>query len=289
MKQTIQLLLLLLFASAGPADAWAQVRINEVGTNGVDFQGATKWVEFYNAGTAAVDVGSLILCDFPEYPEIRGLSIIEGDTNIPAGGFLVLSWPDLDANNSNDAEIGLYEAGTFDFNDATKMLDYIQWGAGNHTRASAAEEAGIWVASEFVPAPAVGQSLQYVDNSSTGAGNWMVGSPTPNSANTQATSIEEGSEVPDDFALLGNFPNPFNPSTTIVYELNQPGQITLSVFNVLGQNVVDLFDGSQPAGRYEFVWDGKDARGMAMNSGVYFYQLSFNGIARTSRVMTLLK
>ena len=163
-------------------------------------------------------------------------------------------------DNSNDAEIALYRAGTFDFDDASMLIDYMQWGQGNHRRARVADTAGVWVATEFVAAPADGESLQYVDNGSPGAGNWVVGTPSPNAQNVLNTSVEEDVQLPDDFTLLGNFPNPFNPSTTIVYELNKPGHASLSVYNVLGKKISTLFDGRQGVGRYEFVWDGTDRR-----------------------------
>ena len=267
----------------------AQVRINEVGTSEVDFQGAQKWVELYNPGPDTVDVGLLILCDFPQYPEIRSLPVLAGEIKIPGEGFLVVSWPGLDMNNSNDAEIGLYEAGTFDFDDASKLIDYMQWGAGDHRRARVAAESGIWAESEFVPAPAAGESMQYVDNGAQGAGNWQVGVPSPNGENVSVTSVDFEYEMPVHFSLIGNFPNPFNPTTTIVYELNRPGRVNLQIYNVLGQKVIDLFDGDRGPGRYEQVWNGKDGRGISLTSGVYFYRLSVDGELGPSRVMTLLK
>ena len=279
----------LMFALVLIPSVYGQVRINEVGTNEVDFEGATKWVELYNAGSDTVDVGLLILCDFPRYPEIRSLDVLAGDTKIPGGGYLVVSWPNLDIGNTNDAEVGLYEAGTFDFDDTSMLIDYMQWGSGMHRRARVAEAKGIWVESEFVPAPGSGESAQFVDNGSPGAGNWVVGPPTPGAENMVNTSVEKEYEVPGAFELLGNFPNPFNPTTTIVYELHQPGQVTLRIYNILGQKVVDLFEGGQSIGRYEFVWDGKDAKGTSMASGVYFYSLALDGELGQSRVMTLLK
>ena len=289
MKNLLYVCLLGFLVVKGSSSVHAQVRINEVGTNGVRFQGAQKWVELYNAGSDTVDVGLLLLCDFPQYPEIRSLSVLAGDTKIPGQGFLVISWPGLDANNLNDAEIGLYEARTFDFNDASKLLDYMQWGSGNQTRSQVAQGAGLWVASEFVPAPGEGLSMQYIDNGEAGAGNWAVGVPSPNGPNVLSTSIGQSKILPTAFELVGNFPNPFNPQTTVVYELNHPGRVTLSVYNVLGQKVTDLFVGDQLPGRYEWVWDGTAANGSSVSSGMYFYRLNLNGETGPSRVMTLLK
>lgn len=270
-------------------NASAQVRINEVGTNSVDFEGASKWVELYNAGTAEVDVSDLILCDFPQYPTVGSLTVLGGgSTTIAAGGYLVVAWPDLDMNDSGDAEIGLYVAGTFDFADAGAVLDYMQYGAAGHTREAAGVGAGVWTAGEFVAAAEAGMSLQFADNGTPGAGNWLVGEPTPNMANSTPTSVED-TEVPADFVLHTNFPNPFNPTTTIAYDLNNTGQVALDVYDMLGQKVASLFEGSQPAGSYAFSWDGRDARGNVVSSGVYIYRLTMNGRLSQSRVMTLLK
>ena len=80
-------------------------------------------------------------------------------------------------------------------------------------------------------------------------------------------------QQPDKVILLQNYPNPFNPTTNIEFTLSNPGHIKLSVFNMLGQEVITLVDGDQSAGLYRAVWDAKDNRGVVQNSGVYFARL----------------
>ncbi|UCC43803.1 MAG: T9SS type A sorting domain-containing protein [Candidatus Zixiibacteriota bacterium] len=92
---------------------------------------------------------------------------------------------------------------------------------------------------------------------------------------------------PDEFALV-NFPNPFNPSTTISYRLEKPAMVTLTVYNLLGQKVVRLVDRFEPAGSHAVVWNGKDEYGRSVASGLYFYRLSV-GDRATSRKMLLVK
>ena len=82
------------------------------------------------------------------------------------------------------------------------------------------------------------------------------------------TSVSETGGVATEFRLEQNYPNPFNPSTVIRYALPSAGQVTLKIFNVLGQEVLTLVNGYQAAGTYSAVMDG---RGLA--SGVYFYRL----------------
>ena len=104
-----------------------------------------------------------------------------------------------------------------------------------------------------------------------------------------AVSNETFDEVPNQFTLHGNYPNPFNPTTTIRYEIATPGNVTLTVYNMLGQRVSELVSGAQRAGVYEVSWDGNDLSGRTAASGVYLYRLTLDGRQSEARVMTLLK
>jgi hypothetical protein len=95
--------------------------------------------------------------------------------------------------------------------------------------------------------------------------------------------------APKAFALRNNAPNPFNPTTTISYEVPQQAHITVVVYNLLGQEVIRLVDKVQTPGRYQVVWDARNAQGHGVASGVYMYRLiSSTGFSETKR-MTLLK
>ena len=81
-------------------------------------------------------------------------------------------------------------------------------------------------------------------------------------------------ELPEDFQLLNNYPNPFNPVTTIPFALPERAHVTLNVYNVLGQHITKIVDGMLPAGHYNnYKWNGKNSYGVQMSSGIYFYQL----------------
>ena len=94
--------------------------------------------------------------------------------------------------------------------------------------------------------------------------------------------------LPAAFALHPNFPNPFNPSTTIAYQVPQDGPVELTVYNIVGQPLVQLVRDWRQAGTYRIAWDGRDAVGQAVGSGVYFYRLRAAG-QTASRRMHLLK
>jgi hypothetical protein len=94
--------------------------------------------------------------------------------------------------------------------------------------------------------------------------------------------------VPKEYVLDQNYPNPFNPSTTIRFGLPQPGPVTLTLFNILGQKVVTLVDASPEAGYHQIIWNGRDRNGIDCAAGVYFYQLRTQGNTLTKK-MVLLK
>jgi hypothetical protein len=102
-------------------------------------------------------------------------------------------------------------------------------------------------------------------------------------AKGQPDALKDESELPATFALSQNYPNPFNPVTTIQYALPQDGLVTLSIFNVLGEEVARLIDKPQKAGYHQAVWDAQ-----GVGSGVYFYKI-VSGDFSMIRKMTLLK
>ncbi len=94
--------------------------------------------------------------------------------------------------------------------------------------------------------------------------------------------------VPTDFYLFQNYPNPFNPATTIRFEIPFDSHVKVVVYNLLGQEIAVLFDGYRSQGRYDVLWDGKNARGKEVASGVYLYRLETDKF-RLTRKMLLIK
>ena len=79
--------------------------------------------------------------------------------------------------------------------------------------------------------------------------------------------------VPGRFALMQNYPNPFNPVTTLRYDLPQRAEVTLTIYDILGREVVRLLDGTQQPGYYRIVWNGRTANGREVPSGIYIARL----------------
>lgn len=90
----------------------------------------------------------------------------------------------------------------------------------------------------------------------------------------------EAETLPTRFALLGNYPNPFNPTTTIEYDLPEPVLVRLAIYDILGRKVFMLVDEEKQAGRHKVTWDAG-----SMVSGVYFYRIQAKRFTKTRKLI----
>jgi hypothetical protein len=95
-------------------------------------------------------------------------------------------------------------------------------------------------------------------------------------------------QIPAQFALSNNYPNPFNPTTNINYQLAEDAQVTLKIYNMLGQEVKTIISEAQEAGYYTAKWDGNNDFGARVSSGVYIYSLHAGSFVATKK-MNLIK
>lgn len=91
--------------------------------------------------------------------------------------------------------------------------------------------------------------------------------------------------LPSVFALGQSYPNPMRDNAAIRYQLPVESRVSLKLYNVLGQVIRELASGKQKAGYYNAVWDGKDASGRLVSSGVYFYRLDAGGFTKTNKLV----
>ena len=106
----------------------------------------------------------------------------------------------------------------------------------------------------------------------------------------QATGVDASTaevRIPGRFSLAQNYPNPFNAQTLIEFEVAEKGDVSLEVFNILGQKVRTLIKDLRPAGNYQIIWDGKDHGGIPVASGIYFYRLRSGQRVQTKRMVLL--
>ncbi|HSG28806.1 MAG TPA: FlgD immunoglobulin-like domain containing protein, partial [Candidatus Krumholzibacterium sp.] len=93
--------------------------------------------------------------------------------------------------------------------------------------------------------------------------------------------------VPEAYALYQNVPNPFNPVTTIRFDLPKAGQVRLDIYNVKGELVSTVVDGHMSEGHREVRWTGTNGQGMGVASGIYFYRLVAGDFVRTRKMVLL--
>ena len=105
---------------------------------------------------------------------------------------------------------------------------------------------------------------------------------------TPATAVAAETATPTAFALGANYPNPFNPTTTIPLAVPAGSKdVDLTIYNVLGQPLRRVWTGPLPAGEHELTWDGRDAQGQPVATGVYVYRLQVDEQTRTRKMIKI--
>ena len=100
-------------------------------------------------------------------------------------------------------------------------------------------------------------------------------------------ALVDGAELPDQFYLTQNFPNPFNPVTQIEFGIPERSHVTLAVYNVLGQRIRTLVDRTLSPNTYTAEWNGNSDIGVRVASGIYFYKLETNLYTETKKMILL--
>ena len=120
-----------------------------------------------------------------------------------------------------------------------------------------------------------------------GSSQWIEMSPTPGSSNIEGLSTNNSLMIPIQYFLYPNYPNPFNPITSFVYDLPSQSQVKISIYNTLGHEIKTLVNREQNYGSYTIHWDGNDKYGNKVSSGVYLYHLNANSFNQTRRMILL--
>ena len=217
------------------------------------------WIELFNRTAQDLPLGGLYLSDAVATP---GQWRIPDGTVIPAGGYLIV-WADED-----EGQAGLHAS--------------FKLSAGGEAVVLANPDLGV-VDSVVFPAQAANVSYARIPNG--------TGAFRPVPATFAAYNYDpalSGVPAADVFALAAPAPNPFNPSTRIVFSLPQASSVSLAVYGLDGRLVRVLANGDWAAGRHEAVWDGRDDAGRAVASGSYVCRLQAAGQVQ-SRKLTLTK
>ncbi len=108
-----------------------------------------------------------------------------------------------------------------------------------------------------------------------------------NTEDSSSDASQNINKTPSGFSLSNNFPNPFNPSTTIGYDIPKAGYVKLEIYNSLGELINILINDYKGAGKYTIKWNGKTSNNLDVPSGVYFYRMSSNGLTIVKKMMLL--
>tara|TARA_Y100000748_G_scaffold231539_1_gene195563 strand:- start:129 stop:575 length:447 start_codon:yes stop_codon:yes gene_type:complete len=93
--------------------------------------------------------------------------------------------------------------------------------------------------------------------------------------------------IPNKFIVKQNFPNPFNPMTTISFEIPLESIVSLTIYDIQGKVVRKLVHRSKLVGSHNMVWDATNDKGLAVSAGMYFYSLEFDDIAKTMKMLLI--
>ena len=110
---------------------------------------------------------------------------------------------------------------------------------------------------------------------------WSFTTSSPSAVDRRINSI------PEHYALLPVYPNPFNPKATITYHLPEQAEISLVIYNSMGQSVQKLDSGMRQAGEYVLTWDGKNSRGAPVTSGLYICILKTGSLVFTQKILLM--
>jgi len=225
-----------------------------------------SYIELYNYGDEEVDIGGMVITDdFYNYDHYYQIPTANDSTIIQPSGFLIL-WTDKESEQgvlhleiellSRGGEVGLF------MSDSTTVVDMLT----------------------FVAQSADTAYGRYPDNSTT----WQLMDPTPGSTNAGGLSINDNIVIPSRYTLHQNFPNPFNPVTTLRYELPENGLVNITIYDMLGRQVKTLINQTQDAGYKSIIWDATNDYGKPVSAGIYLYQIQAGEYMQTKK-MVLLK
>jgi hypothetical protein len=135
---------------------------------------------------------------------------------------------------------------------------------------------GNWIVQDIIPG-------QYIDNLTIlGVPPFSIPGLQTKLTDEIVVTVPSEDPIPNTFSLEQNYPNPFNPSTVISYQLPVSSEVTLKVFDVLGNEIETLIGEEKPAGSYEVEFDAK-----GLSSGIYFYKLQAGNVIQTKKMILL--
>ena len=253
--------------------------INEINYNSADDFESGDWIELYNRGNNPIEIGGWYFSD----SDTNHKFYIPENTTLDPDGYLVLVEDDsLFTSKFPDVQNYIGETG-FGLSGSGESMKLIN-GDGQLVDSLEYDDALPWP----VEADGLGATMELKDPSSdnTLGENWQASKEhgTPGAINSSLTGVEENTytNIPNEFMLSQNCPNPFNPATVINYQIAKTSYVTLKIYNMLGQEVTTLYDGMRQPGYYQATFDGSN-----LASGVYLYKMETDDFVETKKLVLL--
>ncbi len=259
--------------------------INEINYNSADNEfDPDDWVELYNPTSETISIG---LWEFKDENDDHVFTIAE-DVSLAPDQYLVLCkdgaaftalFPDV-SNYVGDLGFGLSGGGELIrlFDSSGVLVDAVEY-----------DDFSPWPEAADGNGPTLELINPSLDNALAESWSASTGNGSPGAINTSyLTNDDEDFILPTEFIVHNNFPNPFNPTTTISYELPKNSFVNIIIYDLLGREVKVLVSGELVSGFHEIIWDGKDNFGRSVGAGVYFYLIKA-GEFRQMKKMVLLK
>ncbi len=251
--------------------------INEINYNAPQDFDTGDWIELYNPQDHPVDISNWRLADDDSSADFT----FPANTTIDGRTYLVIA---RDAEKFSKLYPSQFVISNLSFGlnnggDHIRLLDQ----SGQLIDSLTYDNSAPWPWQPDGTGATLALRDPNFDNSSPD--NWMASfhHGTPGTSNRIIGQVEEKS-VPQDFILKNAYPNPFNPLTTIAYNLPQPGNVKLTVYNALGQEVAELINDFKVEGSHSVTFDAQH-----LSTGIYFYQLQINGEFSARKKMLYLK
>lgn len=256
--------------------------INEINYNSADDFNPEDWVELYNADDVELNISGW---EFKDEDDSH-VFVIPENTILQPGDYLVLCkdtalfssvFPDV-TNFIGDLGYGLSGGGEMIrlFNEEDALIDWVDY-----------DDEDPWPDLPDGNGPTLELIDPTLDNSLAESWQTSLDHGTPGTENSEGQTSLENEIIPQSCSM-NNYPNPFNPSTTISFSLNTGGKIDLVIYNMKGQQIKTLVNETLESGNHSVLWDGTDDHDQLVTSGIYFYKLKTENSVSTKK-MVLMK
>ena len=268
--------------TVGSVLADSNIVINEINYHSSDEYDSGDWIELYNPTSSQVNISGYVFKDEDNDHEflIPNNTILESEEFIVVCNDLALFntvFPEVN-NVLGDFDFGLSGGGELIriFNAANVLIDTVHY-----------DDDLPWPQEADGNGPTLELMSPFLANDL--AENWSSseGLGTPGTTNSVFLDNDSRKSLPSNIKLSDNYPNPFNPYTTIEYQLDITQRVNVSIYDLLGRRIKTLVNDIKNAGQHTIQWDAKDSEGLIVAGGVYLYQIQTDSYNQSKKMVYL--